>query len=144
MSSAAKPWSSSLNLLAPLSRFADRLRFRRHADVGRRGEDLAHRYLRRKGFIVVARNWRPPQGGGEIDLIAWENDRAVFIEVKSRLSAANSAPERDVDPEKIQALRRAARDYLRRSGTDPEKARFDVIAITGSAIDHLRDAFSVQ
>lgn len=130
-----------MNLLAPLSRFADHLRFRRHADIGRRGEDLAHRYLRRNGFIVVARNWRPPQGGGEIDLITWRNDRTVFVEVKSRVSPDNSAPERDIDPEKIRALRRAARDYLRRSGTDPEKARFDVIAITGSSLNHLPDAF---
>lgn len=132
-----------MNLLAPLSRFADHLRFRSHADIGRRGEDLTHRYLRRQGFIVVARNWRPPQGGGEIDLIAWQQDRLVFVEVKSRVSGDKSAPERDIDPEKIRALRRAARDYLRRSGADSEKARLDVIAITGSAINHLRDAFSL-
>lgn len=132
-----------MNLLAPLSRFADHLRFRRQGDIGRRGEDLTHRYLRRNGFIVVARNWRPPQGGGEIDLIAWQQDRLVFVEVKSRVSGDTSAPERDIDSEKIRALRRAARDYLRRSGADFEKARFDVIAITGTAIDHLTDAFSL-
>jgi putative endonuclease len=59
-----------LNLLAPLYRLADRVRYSRHADLGRRGEDLAHRYLRGQGYTVVARNWRPPQGGGELDLIA--------------------------------------------------------------------------
>ncbi len=132
-----------MNLLAPLSRFADYLRFRRHRDIGRRGEDITHRHLRRQGFIVAARNWRPPQGGGEIDLIVWEQDHLVFVEVKSRATAGGSAPERDIDPEKIRALRRAARDYLRRSGADAEKARFDVVAITGSAVEHLRNAFSL-
>src|SRR5438270_9374 len=71
---AAKPWSSNLNPLAPLYRIADAIRYRKHGDTGRRGEDLAHRYLRRNGFVIVARNWRPPQGGGEIDIIAWECD----------------------------------------------------------------------
>ncbi len=132
-----------MNLLAPLFRFADHLRFRRHANLGRRGEDISHRYLRSHGFTVAARNWRPPQGGGEIDLIVWGEEHLIFVEVKTRAADSTSAPERDVDPDKIRALRRAARDYLRRSGTDPAKARFDVIAITGSAIAHLRDAFSL-
>jgi len=113
--------------------------------MGKRGEDLAHRYLLRQGLLVVARNWRPPQGGGEIDLIACERDPAgdtlVFIEVKSRESYEWNAPERDVNADKIVALRRAARDYVRRAHADPGRIRFDVIAITGGRIEHLRDAF---
>ena len=131
-----------MNPLAPLYRIADGLRYRKHGDVGKRGEDLAHRYLRRNGFTVVARNWRPPQGGGEIDIIAWEGDSLIFVEVKSRVSAEWSAPERDIDDDKIRALRRAARDYVRRSGTDESRVRFDAITVTGSRIEHLRDAFS--
>jgi len=137
-----------LNPLAPLYRLADRLRFRRHGDIGKRGEDLAHRYLRRQGLLIVARNWRPPQGGGEIDLIACEpapgGDMLVFVEVKSRTSEEWNAPERDVDSEKMIALRRAARDYIRRSRADPGRTRFDVIAITGSSIEHFRDAFQMM
>jgi putative endonuclease len=90
---------------------------------------------------VAARNWRPPQGGGEIDIVAWEGDWLVFVEVKMRTSAEISAPERDIDLEKIRALRRAARDYIRRSGADASRVRFDAISITGRTIDHLRDAF---
>jgi len=131
-----------LNPLAPLYQIADRLRYRKDGNVGRRGEDLAHRYLRRNGFTVVARNWRPPQGGGEIDLIAWERDLLVFIEVKSRASGQWSAPERDIDREKIEALRRAARDYVRRSGADESRVRFDVISVVGSRVEHLPDAFA--
>ena len=130
-----------MNLLAPLYRCADGLRYRRHGNVGRRGEDLAHRYLRKKGYIVVARNWRPPQGGGEIDLIAWEGGVLVFVEVKARLSSDWSAPERDIDHEKILALRRAARDYIRRAEADASTARFDVLSIVGETIEHLEEAF---
>jgi len=134
-----------LNPLSPLYRLADRLRYRKHGDSGKHGEDLAHRYLRRAGLLVVARNWRPPQGGGEIDLIACENsasgDTLVFIEVKYRASGEWGAPERNVDNEKRIALRRAARDYVRRARADPERIRFDVIAITGGEIEHLKDAF---
>src|SRR5882757_315125 len=84
--SGASQWSSNLNLLAPLYSLADKLRYRRHADLGRHGEDLAHRYLRNLGLLIVARNWRPPQGGGEIDLVACDGDMLVFVEVKTRTS----------------------------------------------------------
>jgi putative endonuclease len=131
-----------LNLLAPLYRIADALRHRAEDNAGQYGEDLAHRYLRAKGFIVVARNWRPPQGGGEIDIIAWEGDWLVFVEVKTRTSAEWSAPERDIDMDKIQTLRRAARDYIRRANADESRVRFDAISITDGRIDHMREAFA--
>jgi putative endonuclease len=127
--------------LAPLYRFADLLR-RRHAATGEQGEDLAHRYLRRLGFTVVARNWRPPQGGGEIDIVAWERDVLVFVEVKTRLNDS-SAPERAIDEDKIRALRRAARDYVRRAGATEAAIRFDVVSIAGRQVEHLREAFPV-
>jgi putative endonuclease len=128
--------------LAPLYRIADGLRYRKEGNTGRHGEDLAHRHLRAGGFVVVARNWRPPQGGGEIDIIAWEGDWLVFVEVKTRTSTEWSAPERDIDLEKIQTLRRAARDYIRRTNADESQIRFDAITIAGRTIDHLRDAFA--
>jgi putative endonuclease len=130
-----------LNPLAPLYRIADRLRHRRLGDTGRRGEDMAHRHLRARGFTVVARNWRPPQGGGEIDIVAWEGEWLVFVEVKTRASGEWSAPERAIDTEKIETLRRAARDYMRRANVDGSRVRFDAISITGRNVDHLREAF---
>ena len=131
-----------MNLLIPLYRIADGLRYRKHGDIGQYGEDMAHRYLRRKGFIVAARNWRPPQGGGEIDIVAWEGDWLVFVEDKTRTSGEWSAPERNVDREKMQALRRAARDYIRRTNADESRVRFDAVSITGRKIEHFRDAFA--
>lgn len=129
--------------MAPLYRFAGHLRYLRDGNVGSRGEELAHRYLRKHGYTIIARNWRPPQGGGELDLIAWDKNQEilVFIEVKSRLSGEWSAPERDVDAEKLNSLRKAARDYLRRADAEEATTRFDVITITGQTLDHILEAF---
>jgi putative endonuclease len=134
-----------LNLLASLYRFADKLR-RPRQTTGQQGEDQAHRWLRSHGFIVVARNWRPPQGGGELDIVAWERDVLVFVEVKTRLSDV-SAPERAVDEDKMRALRRAARDYIRRAAVADNvadsKVRFDLITIAGDRLEHMREAFAL-
>jgi putative endonuclease len=135
-----------LNPSALLYRLADRLRYGKERNLGRWGEDFAHRHLRSQGFTIAARNWRPPQGGGEIDIIAWdktpERNSLVFIEVKTRTSGEWSAPERAIDADKIRALRRTARDYVRRSGADPACVRFDAISIAGGKLEHLRDAFA--
>jgi putative endonuclease len=130
-----------LNLFTHLCRLADRIRFHIHRDEGRRGEDLAHRYLRSRGYTVVARNWRPPQGGGEIDIVALDHETLVFVEVKARVSENQSAPERAIDSEKIKSLRRAGRDYARRSGVDESSIRFDTIAITAGRLEHFPDSF---
>jgi putative endonuclease len=130
-----------LNPFQALCRLADRIRYGIHHDEGQRGEDLAHRFLRRRGFTVVARNWRPPQGGGEIDIVAWEGETLVFVEVKTRVSDMGSAPERAIDPEKMDSLRRAARDYARRAGVEESRTRFDAIAIAGEKLQYFSDAF---
>ena len=97
--------------------------------AGRRGEDLAHRFLRREGFVVVARNYRPPSGGAEIDLIGWDGDTLAFVEVKTRLDGEFGSPESAVDAEKREFIRRAARDYARRTGIEWDRVRFDVVNV---------------
>jgi putative endonuclease len=113
--------------------------------IGRRGEDLAHRFLERHGFSVVARNYRPPAGRGEIDLVAWERETLVFVEVKSRRSDDFGSPERNVDENKRTALVRAGRDYARRAGVPWDRVRFDMVSVVLSdppAVAHSRDAFN--
>lgn len=97
--------------------------------AGRRAEDLAHRFLRRKGMRIVARNYRPPSGGADLDLVGWSAGSLAFIEVKSRSSAAAEPPERAVDAEKQRLLERAARDFAGRSGVPWERVRFDVVSV---------------
>ena len=97
--------------------------------AGRRGEDLAHRYLRREGFIIVARNYRLSSGEAEADLIAREGEDLVIVEVKTRESAEYGPPERAVNPEKQRHLIRVGREYARKTDTPWERVRFDVVSI---------------
>ncbi len=141
-------------MLSLLYKFADACRHRRRkrlwaADLatGRRGEDLAHRYLQELGFIVVARNYRPRPGGPELDIIAWDGATLVFVEVKTRYSDEHSAPERAIDGFKRQQLFRGARDYVRRAGLAWSSVRFDIVSVLLSErpqITHYRDVFSLQ
>lgn len=123
---------------------AIRRRYLQH-DHGRLGEDLAHRYLRRRGCTVVARNYRTRSGSGEIDIVAWHGQTLAFIEVKTRQTEEYGTPDRAVDAEKQQRLRVAARDYVRRSGVLAELTRFDLLSVVlGKTvrIEWLRDAFA--
>ena len=111
-------------------RAADALRHRLSSPAaGRLGEDLAHRYLRRHGCTIVARNYRPRAGGGEIDLVAWQAGALVFVEVKTRATAEFGTPDRAVDADKERYLRRAARDYARRAEVDWQSVRFDIVSV---------------
>src|SRR5579884_829949 len=96
---------SALMRLADFAR--DRGRQRNwHPDLatGRRGEDIAHRFLQRSGMTIVARNHRPHSGAGEVDLIGWEGDTLVFVEVKSRTGEEHGPPDRAIDHQKIETM----------------------------------------
>src|ERR1700675_958358 len=64
--------------------------------TGRRGEDLAHRFLRKRGFTIVARNYRLASGDAEADIIAIEGDDLVIVEVKARMTAEFGPPDRAI------------------------------------------------
>src|SRR5260370_34615302 len=110
--------------------------------LGRRGEDIAHRHLQRAGIIVVARNYRMGSGAGEIDLVGWDRDTLVFIEVKSRQTDEYGAPDRAIGREKWSNMIRAARDFARHAEVPWEKVRFDVVNVVFSSppsVTHMRD-----
>jgi putative endonuclease len=137
-------------MLTPLDKIADALRQRgqkkrmspEHA-LGRRGEDMAHRFLERAGLTIVARNFRMASGAGEIDVVARDGDQLVFVEVKSRQTDEYGAPDRAIGAEKQSSLMRAAREYARHAEVTWEKVRFDVVNIVFSppSIAHFRDVF---
>jgi len=133
-------------MIGLLYRAADAIRRQSYGENhGRIGEDLAHRYLRGHGCTIVARNYRTATGSGEIDLVAWQGETLVFVEVKTRSTTEYGEPERAVDAEKEQHLRRAARDYARRSGVEWSNTRFDIVSVVlGKAvrIQWIRDAIS--
>jgi putative endonuclease len=112
--------------------------------LGRRGEDIAHRFLRRSGIVVVARNYRMSSGAGEVDLIGWEGDTLVFVEVKSRQTEAYGAPDRAIGSQKEFSLIRAAREYARHAEVPWSRVRFDVVNVvftTPPAVTHFRNVF---
>jgi putative endonuclease len=115
--------------------------------LGRRGEDLAHRFLRANGFVIVARNYRLASGDAEADLIAWDGPTLVFVEVKSRETADFGPPERAIGEEKHAHLLRIAREYTRKTETPWDRIRFDVITVVFTkppAIKLFRDALPTK
>ena len=119
---------------------ADRQRAREGASTGRRGEDIAARYLVKHGCTVLARNWRA--NPGEVDIIAScptksGEDELAFIEVRTRHGRVGLAEE-SISPHKATSMASAAYAYMAAHDIDPEKApwRIDLIAIAlrGSTI----------
>ena len=114
--------------------------------TGRRGEDLAHRYLRGQGYVVVARNYRLSAGDAEADIIAWDGDTLVIVEVKTRESDAYGPPDRAIDEDKRRALQRVAREYSRKTGKIPQ-VRCDVVNVVLTSpvrIELFRNALAIQ
>jgi putative endonuclease len=99
-----------------------------HQQVGRQGEEDAYFYLRKLGYVMVARNFRSPRRRGEIDLIGWDKDVLCFIEVKTRTSYDVKPAEAAVDREKLRDLAAVAREYLRELRVPPQW-RFDVVSV---------------
>ncbi len=99
-----------------------------HLRTGRRGEEDTYFFLRRMGYVMVARNFRSPRRRGEIDLIGWDKNVLCFIEVKTRTSHAVKPAEAAVDLHKKKELSAVAREYLRHLPPDCA-CRFDVISV---------------
>lgn len=111
----------------------------RHA-FGRRGEDAAAEFLRRRGLEVLARNVRT--AFGEIDLIATDGEVVVFVEVKARRRAGAHEALAAVDARKQKRLSRLALVFLARAGWLDRAARFDVVAVgADGACTHVANAF---
>src|SRR5581483_2957625 len=98
-----------------IGRILDNLRHAKLQNSGRRGEDLAHRFLKREGYTIVARNFRLSTGEAEADIIAWDGDTLAIVEVKARESADYGPPERAIGEEKRRHILRAARAYARKA-----------------------------
>jgi putative endonuclease len=116
--------------------------------VGRRGEEAARVFLRRRGVRILAQNFAC--AAGEIDLVGREGDVLVFIEVKARTSAAFGPPHLAVHRRKQRQIVRAAQWYLAERRMPEVPCRFDVLALTfpedGGAprVDWVRDAFPAE
>ncbi len=101
-----------------------------HLATGMDGEDAAFFYLRRKGYVVVARRWSSGDLPGDIDLIAWQGALLCIFEVKTRTAHDMSPAEIAVDEHKRNTLRRLARRYVRQLPQETKPpVRFDVLSV---------------
>jgi len=119
-------------------------------ELGAKGEEIAARYLKKKGYRIIERNFRTRIG--EIDIIAEHDRELVFIEVKTRTDVLFGSPFESVTPQKQKQLSKVALDYMNKMDCHDLPARFDVVGIEireegGSAkdvkIDLLQNAFDL-
>lgn len=101
--------------------------------LGRWGEAVAARVLEQHGYVILAHNKHI--GHAEVDLLAQKDGELVFVEVKTRSSAAFGEPEEAVDERKLTLLVEAAQRYLLEEDCELPW-RIDVIAITGNPKAH--------
>lgn len=114
--------------------------------IGDRGERIAAKYLRQKGYKIVCRNFRSAHG--EIDLVAASRDCLVFVEVKTRKDdeahfERYGLPCEAVDKTKQRHILYTARIYLEKHPTD-KALRFDVVEVflgDGARVNHIENAF---
>ena len=116
-----------------------------HNELGKWGEKEAETLLRKKGYIILERDWHI--GHRDLDIIALneEQDTVVFIEVKTRATDF-SDPLDAVDEKKIHNLGVAANAYVKMKNVMHE-LRFDIITVVGTSaqdchIEHIEDAFN--
>lgn len=126
--------------------------------LGTEGEDIAAKFLKKKGYRILKRNYRGT--GGEVDIIAEDGGTIVFVEVKTRTGDLFGHPMEAVHYRKRQKIKKIALHYLAKQKKEVS-ARFDIICIrmkgitalpagrglrarTGEMeIEHLKDAFEV-
>jgi putative endonuclease len=125
---------------------ADRVLTKKQA-LGMRAEQLAADYLEHRGYVILARNWRRPEG--ELDLVASVEGLCVFVEVRSRTGTERGHALETVDARKRSRVLRAARMYIDEERPQAAVFRFDVVGVT-FALDesppelvHIADAFQV-
>lgn len=113
-------------------------------DLGKAGEEIALKFLKRKKYRIAARGFRLFRG--EIDVIALDKKTLVFIEVKTRTSTKFGLPEEAVSPSKQKQIRKIAQGYLAFHDLQDTECRFDVLSVVfdgakGFSVNHIKNAF---
>ena len=108
--------------------------------TGTRYEQAEGFFLEQIGYEVLEYNYRCRFG--EIDIIAKDGICLVFCEVKYRSGREKGSPLEAVDNRKQQRIFRCASHYLAGRGLEDVPCRFDVIGIEGTAVTHIKNAFT--
>lgn len=119
----------------------------RNAELGRKGEDAAARFLERHGYEILERNWTC--FAGEADIIARDGSSLVFVEVKTRSHCECGQPSEAVGKDKRKRYQGIAACYVQNFDSSDLMLRFDVVSILVTAHDRARvihtiDAFGSE
>ena len=118
---------------------------RERLDLGKWGEDLALKKVKKLGYKCLARNYRCPVG--EVDLIAKDGDTLVFVEIKTRRGRSLEYAKEAVNQRKRRQLSKVALAYMKANGCAEARARFDVVVINleggEQEIEVVRNAFDL-
>lgn len=118
---------------------------RERLELGKRGEDLALKRLKKLGYKKIVRNYRCPLG--EVDLIAEDSGTLVFIEIKTRRGRSTGYAKEAVDARKRRQLSKVALAYMKSNDCIDTSARFDVVAISlwgdKTRIEVIKNAFDL-
>ncbi len=107
--------------------------------LGKKGEDLVAKYLKKQGYTLLKRNYRTPFG--EADIVAREGEEIVFVEVKTRETEDYGLPSEAVGEDKRRRYRKIAQYYGLETCEEPN-ARFDVAEVyEGGRIEYYKYAF---
>ena len=115
-------------------------------EIGKRGEDAAAHFIRKRGYKIVERNFTCTLG--EMDIIALDGKTLCFIEVKTLSGKTYGPPEMAVTVHKQRQLSKVALTYLSQNNLHDTKARFDVVGVTLSPghekVELIKDAFELR
>jgi putative endonuclease len=111
-------------------------------EVGSDAETTAAATLVRLGYRILTRNYRVKSG--ELDLVAEDGKILCFVEVRSRANADHGTPEETISRAKRRRLAIAAQHYLTKHRREDAHCRFDVVAIEGTTVRVLKDAFRLD
>ena len=105
--------------------------------LGKKGEDIAAAFLKKKGYNILFRNYKC--SFGEIDIVAKHKKILSFIEVKTRRTKKYGLPQEAVTPAKQTKISRVALEFVQRYKMDNRAARFDVVSV-----QYLNDVYEVD
>lgn len=117
-------------------------------ELGSKGEDIAVRFLKKKGYRIIRRNYRCKYG--EIDIIAEHDNITAFIEVRTIQAENFGTPQDFITNIKTEHISKSALNYIKKENLFDRSCRFDLVAINFSdtlsepKIEHIENAFELS